>query len=174
MKRVLVLGSGGSGKSTFARKIAEKTGLPLYHLDALFWKPGWVQPKPEEWKKTVSDLVEQEHWIIDGSYGGTLELRVPRADYIFYLDTPNWRCVWNILKRRIKYAKVFGRARPGMAAECPEKISFSFLTWVWFYPRKNKPKVLASIMKLKQTDATFLIFTSYDALEKFLNATAIT
>ena len=168
MKRILVLGAGGSGKTAFALALAAKTGLPLFHLDALYWQPGWKQPEPAAWQKTVADLVAQDKWIIEGSYGGTLDLRVPKADYIFYLDTPNWRCVWNILKRRIKYARFVGRTRPGMAAECPEKISFSFLMWVWLYPRKNKPKVLASITKLKHPDAKFLIFKSYDTMDKFL------
>ena len=168
MKKVLVLGSGGSGKTTFAAKLSQKTGLPLYHLDALYWKPGWVEPPAAEWQKRIAALVEKDAWIIDGSYGGTLELRIPKADTILFLDMPNWLCVWNILKRRIKFARVFGRTRPGMAPECPETIHFSFLMWVWSYPKSKKPNVLAMINRLKQTETQVVIFKSYSALDKFL------
>lgn len=167
MKRVLVIGSGGSGKSTFSQKLAAKTGLPLFHLDALFWKPGWLAPGSADWHKTVAALIEQDNWILDGNYGGTLELRLSKADTIFFLDMPNWRCVWNLVKRRIKYARI---TRPGMPAGCPEKINFTFLAWVWGYPKRNKPKVLNSIETHKQADAKVLIFKSYEAMETFLKS----
>lgn len=169
MKRILVLGSGGSGKTTFSRKMAEKTALPLYHLDSLYWKPGWIEPEKTEWRAKLTDLVAQEEWIIDGSYGGTLDLRVPRAELIIFLDISPYRCIWNILKRRIKYARFTGLARPGMAPGCPESIWFSFLIWVWRYRRVSKPKVLNTIRNLKNEQAQVLIFNSYGAMDVFLS-----
>lgn len=167
-KRILLLGSGGSGKTTFARKIASKTQLPLFHLDALHWKPNWTAPDKTEWQTQVSELVQQEQWIIDGSYFGTLGLRIPRAELIVYLDIPNWRCLLNILKRRIQYAQFRGKTRPGMPAGCPETIYFGFLKWVWKYPKHDKPKVFEAIEKLKKRETKVLVFKSYEAMDTFL------
>lgn len=168
MNRMLVLGSGASGKTTFSIKLAAKTGLPLFHLDSLFWNPGWKATDSVTWENTVEALVGKEQWIIDGSYGGTLELRIPRADTILFIDIPSWRCIWNIIKRRIKYAHIFGLTRPGMPPDCPEQLYFSFLIWVWRYPKVNKPKVLASIQKLKKSETDFLVFRSYKEMDLYL------
>jgi len=167
-KRILILGSGGSGKTTFARKLAAKTNLPLFHLDAIHWKPNWTAPNESEWQSQVAELVQQGSWIIDGSYFGTLNLRLPRAEMIIFLDIPNWRCIWNILKRRIQYAPFRGRTRPGMPPCCPETLYFSFLKWVWRYPKHDKPKVFHAIEKWKQSETKVLVFKKYEALENFL------
>lgn len=171
MQRILVLGCGGSGKTTFARKLAEKTGLPLHHLDALYWKPNWTKPPTAEFLETVSEIVKQDKWILDGSYMGSLPIRVVRSDLILYLDFPNYVCLWNILKRRIKYAAFTGRTRPGMPAECPETIYFSFVKWVWQYRKKDKPKVLEVIAAHKNADAQVVILDNYKKLEAFLAGT---
>src|SRR5256885_16682592 len=70
MKRVLVIGSGGTGKTTVAQRLARGTGLPLIHLDLLYWRPGWQPTPSEEWREAVRRLVAGERWIIDGNYGG--------------------------------------------------------------------------------------------------------
>ena len=92
MQRVIVIGSGGAGKSVFAARLAEGTGLPLIHLDALYWKPGWVAPAPDEWDETMRRLVAGERWIIDGNYSRTLEMRMAACDTAIFLDVP--RAVW--------------------------------------------------------------------------------
>lgn len=168
-KRVLILGSGGAGKTTFTQKFAAKTQLPVFHLDALHWKPNWTAPDKTSWHHQVQDLVAQEQWILDGSYSGTLDLRLPRAQLIIYLDIPNWRCVWNIVKRRIKYASYTGKTRPGMPPGCPETIFFSFLKWVWKYPKHDRPKVFEAIEKYKPAEARVIVFRSYAAMDRFLN-----
>src|SRR5205823_13278780 len=71
LKRVLVIGSGGSGKTTFAQRLAQRTGLPLIHLDSLYWHPGWEPTLEDEWREKVRGLVRNDAWIIDGNYGGT-------------------------------------------------------------------------------------------------------
>ena len=82
MQRVLVIGAGGAGKSTFAARLSRKYGLPLIHLDALYWQPGWVEPGKAEWLERVAQVVAQDRWVMDGNYGGSLDLRLPRADTI--------------------------------------------------------------------------------------------
>jgi adenylate kinase family enzyme len=168
LKRILVLGSGGSGKTTFSRKLAAQTGLPLYHLDALYWKPGWTKTDGAKWLEQVTTLVRQDAWIIDGSYTGTVGLRIPRADLICYLDIPPYRCIWNILKRRVKYARFTGLTRPGMAPGCNETIWFSFLMWVGLYRKIEKPKVFAVIEQKKRADTEVVVFKTYREMERYL------
>ena len=88
MKRVAVIGPPGAGKTTFARRLADKTGLPLIHLDAHFWNPGWVPTPREEWRARHAELLSPDEWIIDGVYPGTLEERVAAADTVIFLDVP--------------------------------------------------------------------------------------
>ena len=85
MRKIIIIGSGGSGKSTLARKLGEMTRIPVFHLDALYWKPGWVPTPREEWNARVKALVNQDQWIIDGNYGGTLNIRMTEADTIIFL-----------------------------------------------------------------------------------------
>ncbi|UUE17787.1 hypothetical protein LQZ13_09965 [Leuconostoc mesenteroides] len=86
MKRVLLIGSGGAGKSTLARKMSKQLNITAFHLDKLLWKPNWqMTPKPEQ-AIIVHNLVRQDSWIIDGNYNGTLDIRVAAADTIVFLD----------------------------------------------------------------------------------------
>src|SRR5260370_21347009 len=91
-RRVLVTGMAGSGKSTFSRALAAKTGLPIIHLDLHFWKPGWVAPSESEWREKQSGLLAGDTSIVDGNYPETLDLRLARAATIAFLDTPCWAC----------------------------------------------------------------------------------
>jgi adenylate kinase family enzyme len=90
--RVLVDGMMGSGKSTFARSLGARTGLPVIHLDVNYWKPGWVRPSDDEWRERQRALLDGENWIIDGNYSETLSLRLERAETFVFLDTPWWLC----------------------------------------------------------------------------------
>jgi adenylate kinase family enzyme len=91
-RRVLVDGMMGSGKSTFARTLAAKTGLPVIHLDVHYWKAGWTRPSHDEWSERQRALLARDAWIIDGNYKETLALRLERAQTIVLLDTPWWLC----------------------------------------------------------------------------------
>src|ERR1700684_1659738 len=93
-QKIILLGSGGAGKSALAHTLGEVMNLPVYHLDALFWSEGWVQPDKEDWIKTQEKLCAQETWILDGNYGGTLDLRFAAADTIIFLDLSRWLCLY--------------------------------------------------------------------------------
>lgn len=142
MERVLVLGSPGAGKSTFARRLAEQTGLPLVHLDRHFWRAGWKEPHPDEWRRQVEELANGPRWIMDGDYSRTLDIRLPRADTAFLLDTPRWLNLMRVLKRVLKG---YGRTRPDLADGCPERLDWEFLRYVWSYPHKLGPRVAAML-----------------------------
>src|SRR5215216_4455598 len=101
-RRVLVTGMAGSGKSTFSRSLAAKTGLPVIHLDVHFWKPGWVAPSDLAWRQKQSDLLAADAWIADGNYHETLELRLERAEAVVILDTPWWVCAGRTFLRGLR------------------------------------------------------------------------
>ena len=142
---MLVIGSGGAGKSTLARRIGERTGLPVIHLDALYWRPGWVEAPPDEWTGTVAALLEGDRWVMDGNYGRTLEQRLRACDTVVFLDLPRLVCAWRVLARAVRYR---GRSRPDMAPGCPERMTWDFLRWVWAYPRRSRPGVLRRLAAL--------------------------
>ncbi len=141
-KKIIVIGSGGSGKSTFARQLGKILELEVIHLDALYWKPGWIKPSEQEWRQTVERAVVRDSWVIDGNYSGTLDLRVEACDMIVFLDVARLTCLWRVLKRSLQYRN---KSRPDMAEGCPEKIDWAFIGWVWGYPTRTRPRVLRLI-----------------------------
>jgi adenylate kinase family enzyme len=130
MKRVMVIGGPGSGKSTLAKRLHAITGLPLYHLDRLFWRPGW-QPSPkDEWRQLNADIAAREEWIVDGCYSDSFDLRMPRADLILWLDLPRRITLPRVLKRTMLN---FGREREDLGPGCPDRLDFAFLKWAWTF-----------------------------------------
>src|SRR5688572_15577903 len=112
MKRVVVIGSGGAGKSTFSRQLGEITGIQVIHLDNIYWQPNWVKTPEEEWKGVVAQLLTRDCWIMDGNFGGTRQMRLEACDTAIWLDMPRRICIYRILKRAVAYR---GRNRPDMA-----------------------------------------------------------
>lgn len=160
-RRLLILGCGGSGKSTFSRKLSRATGLDLHHLDSHYWKPGWNPTPAHEWEAIVRELVERESWIIDGSYFGTLEMRLGRADAVVLFDLPRRVCLWRVFKRRLQ--NLGGSNRPGMPPGCPERIYFSFLKWVWRYRKTHKPQVEEKLERFFAQGKVFTVTSSREA-----------
>ena len=145
MKRVLVIGSGGAGKSTFAAELARHTGLPIVHLDALYWNPGWIPSTPERWAAIVDRCLEGQAWIQDGNYGGTLTRRLHACDTVVFLDLPRAVCLWRVVWRRWQFRRT---VRPGLPDGCPERLTGSFLWWVWRYPVDRRPGILRQLEAL--------------------------
>jgi len=127
MQRVLVIGSPGAGKSTLARALAERTRLPLVHLDQEYHLPGWQDRTKDEWRLKLDKLLAGERWIIDGNYGGSMERRLARADTAILLDYPALLCLRRVVKR---VATLRGQNRPDAAPECPERWDIAFLWYV--------------------------------------------
>lgn len=121
--RVLVVGSAGAGKTTFAVRLAALLDLPLIHLDFEYWRPGW-QPKPsDEWPMRVDELIAREAWVMDGNYGGTMERRLTRADAAVFLDVNRVRCLWRVVVRSLRYWR---RSRPDLPPGCSERLDWGF------------------------------------------------
>ena len=141
MKRIAIVGGSGAGKSWLARELGAITGLPVIHLDAVHWRPGWVETPDAEWRTVQSELVSRDAWIIDGNYGGTMEIRLAAADTIVFMDFGRLRRLAGVLRRYLRHRD--GSARPDMGPECPERLNWGFLRWVWAYP--NRPEVVRLI-----------------------------
>jgi adenylate kinase family enzyme len=140
MRKVLIIGSAGAGKSTLAVHLGERLRLPVIHLDAHFWQPGWRETPRDVWKQRVADLIRRDSWIMDGNYGGTLEERVQSADTVILLAFPRAQCVYRVIKRAIRHR---GRARADLNPECPEHWpDWAFLRWIWTYPTAKLPGII--------------------------------
>lgn len=164
MNRVVVLGSSGAGKSTFSRQLGALLGLPVIHLDAHFWRTGWVEPIRKDWAAQQLDLIQAPRWIMDGNYGGTLAIRLGVADTIIFIDLPHTLCLWRVLKRRVMY---HGRSRPDMPAGCPEAIDWEFIRWTWRYPYDKRPMLLRKLAALRATKQ-IIELRSTRAVKQFL------
>jgi adenylate kinase family enzyme len=140
MQRVAVVGSGGAGKTTFARRLGEIIEAPVIHLDHHFWRPGWVETPKDEWRDIQREMVAADRWVIDGNYGGTLEVRFPRADTIVVLDFHRVVCLGRALRRSI-----LGHGRATQAPGCPERIDLGFYRWIWDYPTGGKTRMVAKL-----------------------------
>jgi adenylate kinase family enzyme len=139
MRRILVIGCSGSGKSTLARRLGGILELPVIHLDRHFWRPGWVETPREEFRERVRELVAREAWIMDGNYSSTLDIRLEAADTAVFLDYPRPVCLRRILRRRLLSGV---RPRPDMNPDCPERLSWEFVEYIWNYRKSRRPGIL--------------------------------
>lgn len=127
-KRIAVVGVSAAGKSVFGRKLAQRTGLPLTHIDAVMWKPGWDYIGNEATVQRLKEISSGEQWIIEGFIQkGAFETVLNHADTILYLDYPAHIAAWRYIKRWWTHRTV---PRPELEGS-PEKFSFEFLGRVW-------------------------------------------
>lgn len=159
-----MIGSGGAGKSTFAKRLGARLKAEVIHLDSVYWRPGWVETPKAEWAKTIEELLKRESWIMDGNYSGTLAQRLKACDTVIFLDLPRSVCLWRVGKRWLLY---WNRTRPDMGAECREKLSLEFLRWVWNYPQATKPGVLEKL-RAHAAGKRIIFLRSQAEVEQFL------
>lgn len=164
MKRIIIIGSGGAGKSTLARQLGEILQTEVLHLDKLYWQPNWVQPPKDEWNKTVKDLLKKDSWILDGNFGGTMEMRLEACDTAIFLDFPRIVCLYRILKRWRKYRNT---NRPDMTEGCNEKIDLEFLGWIWNFRKITKPRIEKHLLKF-ENEKNIIRLKSPKEVEEFL------
>ncbi len=140
MRRIIVVGSPGAGKTTFSRRLAEKRKLPLVHLDALYWRDGWQHVPASEFDARLMQAMEQPEWILDGNFQRTLPMRLRYCDTVIYLDYPRAVCLAGVLRRVITH---YGRTRPDMGGNCPERLDGGFLKYVWNFRKTHRGRLLA-------------------------------
>ena len=158
MKRVMIIGCPGSGKSTFARALAEKTGLPLYYLDMMYWNPDRTTKPKEEFRADLRRKVKLPEWIIDGNYGSTLEVRMEACDTVVFLDFPAEVCLAGIEERR-------GKPRADMPWIETEP-DLEFIEFIKKYNEESRPKIVMLLEKYKEKN--IIVFKSRAEADKFL------
>ena len=157
--RIIVLGCPGSGKSTFARALAARTGLPLIHLDSVWWRADGSHISRDEFDRALAELLAGEKWIIDGDYSRTYEVRLRAADTVIFLDYPEDVCMAGIVGR-------VGEERPDMpwteSALDPELVAMAKN-----YARDNRP-VLLDLLR-RYADRQVLVFTDRTRADRWLS-----
>lgn len=167
MKRIVIIGSGGAGKSTFARRLSKANGIEVIHLDKIYWQPNWIKPNKQEWRANLANLVvEKDSWIMDGNYDSSLEIRLDKCDTVIFLEMPRTICLYRVLKRVIKYRYT---SRPDMADGCHEKMDWEFVKWIWEYPKKDKLKVEAKLGRFKEEIIIIRLKSKKDVENFFVN-----
>lgn len=166
MERILIIGCGGSGKSTLARMLGKKTGLPVVHLDQIFWSPGdWKHLDRPEFDRLLQLELEKPRWILDGNYNRTLDMRLEKCDTVIYLDYNRFVCIFGWIKRVISN---WGKAREDMASGCNEWLDPEFLRWIWNFNKTNRKRYHA--MLAEQSGKTIYIFKNRRQLNDFMKS----
>ncbi|MTW86986.1 DNA topology modulation protein [Virgibacillus dakarensis] len=163
MKKIMIVGSGGAGKSTLAKQLGEKLDIPVYHLDAIFWQPGWRPIERQALVQAQQHIINRDTWIIDGNYSSTMDIRLKHADTVIFLHYSTIRCLYGIVKRRIQYHK---KTRPDIGKDCPEKLDLEFVQWVYQFNKSKAPIIHQKLNQ--QRDTTIHIFNRPKQTKNFL------
>ena len=158
MQRIIVIGCPGSGKSTFSRALHQKTGIPLYHLDMMYWNADKTTVEKSVFLERLSAVLQKDEWIIDGNYGSTMELRMAACDTVIFLDYLPGVCLDGIKERR-------GKPRSDMPwIETEEDVEF--IEFIKTYNEQQKPKVLELLEKY--SEKSIVILESRQQADAFL------
>ena len=156
----MIIGCPGSGKSTFSRALHQITGIPLFHLDMMYWNSDRTTVEKAVFRKRLSDAIQQNEWIIDGNYGSTIELRLQACDTVIFLDYPLEICLDGIRERR-------GKARSDMPwIENEDEEDAEFIEFIKSYNTQSRPQIM-DLLKL-YSDKNFFIFNNRKEADKFL------
>lgn len=143
----MVIGGAGSGKSTLAIMLGEKTGLPVVHMDKMYWLPGWVERDRPEMQQMARDAADGDEWIIDGNNSATIHYRLDRADALIFLDIHILKRLWRVIWRSITS---YGKVRPDMQEGCPEKFDWDFLKFVMRYGGDGRIRTLRFLQTIPE------------------------
>lgn len=161
--------SSGAGKSTFARQLGELLQVPVYHLDVLFWKPGWIESSLQEFSLAQQRVVQEPAWIIEGNYSTTYPIRAGRANTIIYLDVSLTLSLWRVFSRRVRYRN---KSRPDMAPGCPEKIDGDFLWFILRTYHRRRRTMADRLEGFRQSGKEVLILHGHGQQVEYLRGVA--
>ena len=164
MKKIIVIGCSGSGKTTFAEKLRDKLGLPLFYLDAIWHKPDKTHIPREEFDARLTEILDGESWIIDGNYSRTIERRIAACDTVIFFDLPTETCLAGAIervgKKRVDMPWIDTELDPWLKNEIEE------------FPTKNLPTIYALLEKYKD-GKKIIIFKSREEADEFISAEII-
>lgn len=160
MQKVMIIGCPGGGKSTFARELHRLSGLPLYHLDMMYWNADRTKVPREVFQERLEEALEQENWIIDGNYNRTLEMRMEACDTIFFLDYPLEVCLEGAQARK-------GTKRPDMpwTEGEDEAVDEEFLQFIRSFQEESRPRIFELLEKHR--DKEIYVFKSREEAAGF-------
>ncbi|HEX7760570.1 MAG TPA: hypothetical protein VF459_13770 [Caulobacteraceae bacterium] len=168
MDRIAIIGCSGGGKSSLARRLGARLGLPLVHLDVLFWLPGWKESDDARFRARLAEALAGGRWISDGNFSRQGDLHFAGAELIVWVDQPRALCLRRALTRAIRER---GHNRADMAEGCDEKIDLAFLVYIWNWNRLTRPRIEAAIAE--HAPATPVVrLTSDAAITDWLEALA--
>lgn len=157
MKKVIIIGCPGAGKSTFARKLSAKTGLPLHYLDIIWHKADRTNITPEEFDTILSEKIKNDRWIIDGNYLRTMPMRLENADTVFFFDLPIDICLAGAIER-------LGKDRPDMPWK-DYKLDEEFRQWILDFPDSQLPVINRL---LESFEGSVIRFTSRKEADNYI------
>jgi adenylate kinase family enzyme len=158
VRRVVVLGCSGSGKSTFALQLGERLGLPVVHLDVLYWRPGWQKPDTASFRARTKAAIAGDAWISEGNYRQTFDLRLPRADAVVILETPRWLRIMRVLRRVL-----FSTRGPDLPEGCPEHWDWELFRFIWRFDQVTWPGIEAARVAIGPDVPVFRLRNSREA-----------
>jgi len=164
MKRAAIIGCPGAGKTTFSRKLSIITGLPLIHLDRMYYNHAYpYQTDKDSWRSRVLSEAKKELWIIDGNYASTFDIRLPQSDTIIFLDYPTYLSIWRAIKRRVQFHK---KVREDMPATWKERLGWNFFVFILKFNYSIAPRMRQSLKSY--TDKNVVILKSPSQTKKYL------
>lgn len=159
MKRAVVIGCSGSGKSVFSRKLRDVTGLSLYYLDMIWHKPDGTNISREEFDEKLRSIMSRDSWIIDGNYQRTLETRIKACDTVFLFDLPTETCIEGALSR-------IGKKREDMPW-FENELDPQFRQWIESFRENQLPEIYRLLEKYKN-GRQIVIFRTREQSDKFI------
>lgn len=161
MEKVIIIGCPGSGKSTFGRKLKRVMGLPLYHLDMMFWNEDRTTVSKEVFIRRLQDAMSNSKWIIDGNYGSTMEMRIKECDTVFFLDYPTEICMDGIRERK-------GKPRSDMPWVENDNADEEFISFINSYNSESRPRVIKLLEKYSSKN--IIVFRSRVESEEYISS----
>ena len=160
MKKVIIIGCPGAGKSTFARCLCEKTGIPLYYLDMLYWNSDRTTVSKAVFRERLQKVLSEDNWIIDGNYGSTMEMRMKECDTVFFLDFSYEICIDGIRERKGKLRRDMPWVEYGEDED--------FLEFIRNFAKESRPKILSLLQKYNEKN--IIILKSREEADIFINS----
>lgn len=164
MSKIIVLGCPGAGKTSFSKRLSNKLDISLYHLDKFFWISNDKHVSQEEFDLKVSELCQNQDWIMDGNYGRTVDNRLKNCETVIYLDYPLRVCLWGATERMLRNR---GKSRDDIGEEYKEKFDKDVLKFILKYHRTDRKIMLEKLQKLPEKDV--VILSSRKEAKNFLN-----
>ena len=158
MNKILIIGSPGSGKSTFARALGEKMNLPVYHLDNLYRNPDKTTVERDVFDGRLVEILEKNAWIIDGNFSRTMQMRIEYADTVFLLDYPVEVCLDGVRKR-------IGTVRPDIPWVETEEDE-EFMEYIRTFPETHMPQIRE--LFARYPDREYIVFKTREEADRYL------